>query len=185
MGKLSKSTILEVLFWVAVAGIFFGYTFKFNQPIEIYKFGATGWPRVILLLIMLVALGNLYYNFKNGSKAQQDRVGMGDDPDEVSYDTLDIHVKTGFILIIPFLYALSLKPVGFYCATPVFIALIMCAWGERRWKFILGNTVFIYALLLVLFMLVLNAPLPQGNVSPFYDVSAFLLKMKTQFDELF
>jgi hypothetical protein len=185
MGKLSKPTILEALFWIAIAGIFFCYTFTFNQPIEIYKFGATGWPRVILLLILLVAFGNLYYNFINGSKVQQDRVGMSDDPDDVSYDSFDTYLKTGFILIIPFLYALSLKPVGFYCATPIFIALIMYAWGERRFKFILGNTVLIYALLLVLFMLALNAPLPQGNISPFYDVSAFLLKMKTQFDQLF
>jgi hypothetical protein len=110
---------------------------------------------------------------------------MSNDPDDVSYDSFNTYFKTGFILIIPFLYALSLKPVGFYCATPIFIALIMCAWGERRVKFILGNTVFIYTLLLALFILVLNAPLPQGNVSPFYDVSAFLLRMKTQFDQLF
>ena len=185
MGKLSKTTIMEGLFWVATAGLFFSYTFTFNQPIEIYKFGATGWPRVILLLILIVAFGNLYYNFKMGSKVQQDRIGMGDDHDEVSYYSLETYLKTGFILIIPFLYAVSLKPVGFYCGTPVFVALIMFAWGERRWRFILGNTLFIYFLLLVLFMLVLNAPLPQGNVSPFYDISAFLLKMKTQFDQLF
>ena len=185
MGKLSKTTIMEGLFWVATAGLFFSYTFTFNQPIEIYKFGATGWPRVILLLILIVALGNLYFNFKMGPKVQQDRIGTGDDHDEVSYYSLETYLKTGFILIIPFLYALSLKPVGFYCGTPVFVALIMFAWGERRWKFILGNTLFIYVLLLVLFMLVLNAPLPQGNVSPFYDISAFLLKMKTQFDQLF
>ena len=120
-----------------------------------------------------------------GPNVQQDRIGMGDDHDEVSYYSIETYLKTGFILIIPFLYALSLKPVGFYCGTPVFVALIMFAWGERRWRFILGNTLFIYFLLLVLFMLVLNAPLPQGNVSPFYDISAFLLKMKTQFDQLF
>mgnify|MGYP001201556064 FL=1 len=185
MGKISKPTIIEAFFWIVIAGIFFTYTFTFNQPIEIYKFGAAGWPRVILLLILLVAFGNLYYSLRHGSKAQQDRVGMGDDTDEVAYDSFGAYLKTGFILIIPFLYALSLKPIGFYCATPVFIVLVMFAWGERRWKFILGSTLFIYILLLVLFMLVLNAPLPQGNISPFYDVSAFLLKMKTQFDQLF
>jgi len=67
----------------------------------------------------------------------------------------------------------------------VFIALIMLAWGERRLGFILGSTVVIYTLLILLFMVVLNAPLPQGNVSPFYDISAFMLKTKTQLDQLF
>ncbi len=176
---------MEALFWVAIAGLFFSYTFKFNQPIEIYRFGATGWPRVILVLMLIVAFGNLYYNFKNGPKTQRERIGIGDDPDEVSYESVKTYLKTGLILVIPFLYALSLKPVGFYCSTPIFVAVIMLAWGEQRWKFILGITLFIYMLLLVLFLLILNAPLPQGNVSPFYDISAFLLKMKTQFDQLF
>jgi hypothetical protein len=89
------------------------------------------------------------------------------------------------VLILPLVYALSLKPVGFYSGTPIFIALIMIAWGERRVRFILINTILIYAILIGLFMIVLNAPLPQGNKSPFYDVSAFMLKTKTQFDQMF
>jgi hypothetical protein len=32
--------------------------------------------------------------------------------------------------------------------------------------------------------MVLNAPLPQGNVSPFYDYSAFILRMNSQFQQL-
>ena len=39
----------------------------------------------------------------------------------------------------------------------------------------LGITLLIYAILLALFVVVLNAPLPQGNVSPFYDISGFIL----------
>jgi hypothetical protein len=31
---------------------------------------------------------------------------------------------------------------------------------------------------------VLNAPLPQGNVSPFYDFSGFILKMNTNLQNL-
>ena len=79
------------------------------------------------------------------------------------------------------------KPEGQAIAqglVPFFIALIMVAWGERRVSFIIYNTLIIYGLLLLLFMVVLNAPLPQGNVSPFYDVSAFILRMKTQLDQL-
>ena len=95
------------------------------------------------------------------------------------------YIKTGFILVLPLLYGLSLKPVGFYSGTPIFIALIMIAWGERRVRFILTNTLLIYAILIGLFMVVLNAPLPQGNMSPFYDISAFMLKTKTQLDQMF
>ena len=68
MGNLKNSDLVEVAFWLLIAAIFFSVSFNFNQPIEIYKFGATGWPRVILILIGLAALGNLYHSLKNGSK---------------------------------------------------------------------------------------------------------------------
>jgi hypothetical protein len=184
MGNLKKSDLIEVAFWLLIAAIFFSVSFNFNQPIEIYKFGATGWPRVILILLGLAALGNLYHSLKNGSKIQIGRVGANEAPDQVHYSSAVDYLKTAWILLIPLLYAISLKPVGFYFGTPFFISLVMLAWGERRVKFILFNTLFIYSLLIILFMLILNAPLPQGNVSPFYDFSAFMLKMKTQFDQL-
>ena len=185
MGKLSRPDIFEAVFWLLIAVIFFTVSFSFNQPIEIYKFGATGWPRVILFLMALVSLGNFYHAYSKGSKAQEGRVGAKENDEPIEYTSTSQYFKTGMVLVLPLVYALSLKPVGFYSGTPIFIALIMIAWGERRVRFILTNTILIYAILIGLFMIVLNAPLPQGNMSPFYDVSAFMLKAKTQLDQLF
>ena len=185
MGKLSRPDIFEAVFWLLISVIFFVVSFSFNQPIEIYKFGATGWPRVILFLMALVCLGNFYYAYSKGSKAQEGRVGAKENDEPIEYTSIGQYFKTGMVLMLPLVYALSLKPVGFYSGTPIFIALIMIAWGERRVRFILINTILIYAILIVLFMLVLNAPLPQGNMSPFYNISAFMLKTKTQLDQMF
>ena len=185
MGKLSRPDIFEAVFWLLISVIFFVVSFSFNQPIEIYKFGATGWPRVILFLMALVCLGNFYYAYSKGSKAQEGRVGAKENDEPIEYTSIGQYFKTGMVLMLPLVYALSLKPVGFYSGTPIFIALIMIAWGERIVRFILINTILIYAILIVLFMLVLNAPLPQGNMSPFYDISAFMLKTKTQLDQMF
>ena len=185
MGKLSRPDIFEAVFWLLISVIFFVVSFSFNQPIEIYKFGATGWPRVILILMALVSLGNFYHAYSKGSKAQEGRVGAKENDEPIEYTSIGQYFKTGMVLMLPLVYALSLKPVGFYSGTPIFIALIMIAWGERRVRFILINTILIYAILIVLFMLVLNAPLPQGNMSPFYDISAFMLKTKTQLDQMF
>ncbi len=185
MGNHRSSDVIEVVFWLALAIIFFAVSFEFNQPIEIYKFGATGWPRVILFLTAVVAIGNFYQAYKKGAVAHKGRVGALDEADAVHYKSFSQYLQTGWLLILPLIYAISLKPVGFYCSTPFFIALIMVAWGERRASFILYNTLIIYGLLLLLFMIVLNAPLPQGNVSPFYDVSASILRAKTQLGQLF
>ena len=184
MGKLSRAHFIETGIWLFIFIVFFSFSFEFNKPIEIYKFGATGWPRSILFLLILVGIGNLYYAWNNGSETQKGRVGFSEESSEVTYNSLSQVTKTSIILLLPLAYAILLKPVGFYAGTPFFIALILMAWGERRIGIILMVTLIIYAFLIILFMFLLNAPLPQGNVSPFYDFSAFMLKTKTQLQQL-
>jgi len=102
MGKLGRTDIFEAVFWLLIAIIFFAFSFNFNQPIEIYKFGATGWPRVILFLMALVALGNFYQAYSKGSAAQEGRVGAKENDDPIEYTSTGQYFKTGMILILPF-----------------------------------------------------------------------------------
>jgi len=184
MGKLRNSHLVEGGIWVTIIVIFFSFSFEFNQPIEIYKFGATGWPRVILGILFFVTLGNIYHQYNYGSAIQKGRVGIADEYNEEGDKSTGTLFKIIAVLFTPFLYALSLKPAGFYFTTPFFILAIILLFGERRPRWIISITLLIYALLLSLFMVVLNAPLPQGNMSPFYDYSAFILRMNTQFQQL-
>ena len=180
MSKLKTNHKVETLIWLTIVAVFFVFSFEFNQEIEIYKFGATGWPRVILGLLLLVTLGNFLHLYKKGSEAQLGRVGISDVEEEISYDGIGSIKKLIAILVLPLIFSWSLKPVGFYSATPVFIALTIMLLGEKRIKWVLGITLFIYLVLILLFMVILNAPLPQGNVSPFYDFSAFMLTLNTK-----
>ena len=185
MGKLTRSHMIETGVWLTICIIFFTFSFEFNQPIEIYKFGATGWPRVVLLLLLLATIGNFYYLRTHGSAVQKGRVGIADeDESDTDYGDFGAVVKVIGVLGTPFVFAMLLKPVGFYFATPFFIALIIVLFGERRVKWVLGITAMIYAILLGLFMVVLNAPLPQGNMSPFYDYSALILTLNTQLQQM-
>ena len=185
LGQLTKAHLVEGAAWSLIVVVFFGYSFEFNQSIEIYKFGATGWPRVILLLLLVVTAGNFYYQFRYGSAIQKGRVGIAEnDESETDYSDPATLLKVAGVLLTPFIFAYLLKPVGMYSGAPVFIALVIYLFGERRWKWILGITLLIYAILLGLFVVVLNAPLPQGNVSPFYDFSGFILKMNTNLQNL-
>ena len=185
MGKLNTSHLIEAVAWVAISALFFIYSFEFNQKIEIYKFGATAWPRSILLMLMLVIAGNLFYQRANGSAPQPGRVGISEDDLDDAEKSLSSYLNIGSFLFLPLIFAWSLKPVGFYAATPVFTALVIVLLGERRPRWIIGITLFIYAIIIGLFMIVLNAPLPQGTVSPFYDFSAFMLRMNNQLQNMF
>jgi len=180
MSKIKRGHIVETIVWLSIVLIFYLFSFEFDQEIEIYIYGATGWPRSILTILFLVTLGNFLHIYKKGSGAQLGRVGISDDQEDISYDDFDSIKKLIAILLSPLIFALSLKPVGFYSATPFFIATIIFLLGEKRIKWIISITLLIYSLLILLFMVVLNAPLPQGNVSPFYDFSAFMLTLNTK-----
>jgi len=180
MTKLKTRHIVETLVWLLIVVVFFVYSFEFNQEIEIYKFGATGWPRVILGILLLVTLGNFLHLYKKGSEAHHGRVGISDQEEGISYDGVGSVQKLVAILILPFIFSWSLKPVGFYAATPIFVVLLIFLLGEKRIKWVLANTLIIYFLIIFLFMVLLNAPLPQGNVFPFYDFSALMLTLNTK-----
>lgn len=185
VGRLEKSHLIEAAVWFAIVVIFFGYSFEFNQPIEIYEFGATGWPRIVIFMLLVATAGNLYFQYHHGSEAQEGRVGIAESDDsETDYSNRTTLVKLLAILLTPFIFAWLLKPVGIYFGAPFFIALIIWLFGERRWKAILITTFVIYFIFLALFVVILNAPLPQGNMSPFYDYSAWILKMNTQLQAL-
>jgi len=185
MGNLTKYHFYEFAVWASITFVFFIYSFEFNQEIEIYKFGATAWPRSLLLMLFLVMIGNLLHQRLHGSAIQPGRVGITDDDLADTKKSFFSILNIIVFITLPLVYAWSLKPMGFYSATPIFTALVILLLGERRFKLVIGITLLIYALIIGLFMVFLNAPLPQGTVFPFYDFSAFMLRMNTQLQQLF
>lgn len=185
MGRLTRSHMVEAIVWFLIVAVFYVYSFEFDRPIEIYRFGATAWPRVVILLLLIATLGNIYYQYKYGSAVQEGRVGVSDpSDDETDFGDPSTLIRMLAVLFSPFLFAVLLKPVGIYFSAPFFIAAIMWLFGERRWKAILLMTFVIYMIFIGLFLVALNAPLPQGNTSPFYDFSAWILTMNTQLQNL-
>ena len=79
MGNLQKTHIIEAASWIVIIAILYAFSFEFDKEIEIYRFGASGWPRSILALFCLVVVGNIWYQYNHGSKIQAGRVGISDD----------------------------------------------------------------------------------------------------------
>ena len=181
LGRLTRTHLIEAIVFLLIVAIFYGFSFEFNQPIEIYRFGATAWPRVVIFLLLLATLGNLWFQYKYGS-ATQETIGQSNDESDLSDPAAIMRMLA--ILLTPFLFAWLLKPVGIYSSAPFFIAAIIWLFGERRWKAILIMTLVIYFVFIGLFLVILNAPLPQGNVSPFYDFSAWILTLNAKLQGL-
>lgn len=172
--RITKGELFEVGFWLAFAAGAFALTFTFDQDIEIYKYGANGWPRVVIILIVLAALGQLLHDVKV-RLASEDRGEKTAATGLAGHERTEYLLRMGAILVTPFIFAFLLDYVGFYSIAPVFIAAFLYIGGERRWGRLLGISLFIYALMILFFAKLLFVGLPTGNWHPFYDFSNWLL----------
>lgn len=181
---LTRGQWFEVAFWLVLAVGAFALTYGFNYEIEIYRFGAYGWPRVVAGIMFLAVLGQLYHDLVYGRRRGGSPAGGGETaaagetaaPVEAGEArNLRYYLRMAVILGLPMLYAALLNSIGFFALTPFFIAAFLYTAGERRWKWILGITVCLYLFLVIVFSRLFYVGLPVGNLHPFYDFSNWLL----------
>ena len=110
MGKVKIGFLVEAGLWLSLVAFLFYQTFGFNQDIEIYRYGATAWPRVILLLMAAAAIGQLLFNFSRASRKEAGMIasamddGSGDVAKETGHYSLRWYLHTGLLVAIPFVY---------------------------------------------------------------------------------
>jgi len=190
MSKLRTGHIVEVAFWLILIAFFFAYTFEFDKEIEIYKYGAAMWPRAILLLMALAAIGQLLDQRRNGDASSSNTMAKAheDSAQETDNTGPAWYVSTLILLAIPFIYMVIPEKVASLMSVtdiapgeprigPVFIIGVMLLMGERRIKRMAMVMPFLYGLLLLFFVKLLYVGLPTGNVRPFYDFGNWVVSL--------
>lgn len=172
MSRIPLKTLVEAGLWIAFAIVAYAYSFQFDKDIETYRFNATGWPRAVLLFIVLAALAHVYQVYR--THAPGDGADMAGDAEEDETERRPYWRLIG-MLGLPVVYAFVLEPLGFYATTPVFIFLFLVLAEERRWQYLIGISFGLYALLVFVFGKLLYLSLPVGTVQVFYDFSNWLL----------
>lgn len=110
MGNLRVGQIVEVGLWLGLVLFLYIYSFEFDKEIEIYKFGASAWPRAILLLIAIAAIGQLATQWKRGDAAGSSMIGQASDDGasegaaESEHNSFKWYCWTFFLIAIPFVY---------------------------------------------------------------------------------
>ena len=79
MGRLRIGHLVEAAFWLGLCLVLYVYSFEFDKDIEIYKFGATAWPRAIILLIAIAAIGQLVHHWFKGDEASSKMISAAVD----------------------------------------------------------------------------------------------------------
>lgn len=165
----------ELAVWLVLAGGAYALSFRFDQPIGGYRFGAAGWPRAIAALILAVALVQFAVRFAGAQRAHP---GEPAAPFWSQFFAggarANLTVAAAFAL--PILYVLLLPRTGFYLTTPLFLIAYLYVLGERRWRHLIGVSLVIYALMVLVFTTVFYVALPVGNWPVFYDLNNWLLE---------
>lgn len=177
MTSLTRGQTFEVVFWIGFAALAYYFSFEFDQDIEIYIFGASGWPRVVIALIVLAALCQLIQDLvrQKQAKAEPAAEAPGAEPGLPRDEQRAYVIRMAAVMTLPVAYALVLDYSGFYVTTPFFIALYLYVTGERRPRMLIAVPIGIYLLLLFFFTKLLYVGLPVGYTSPFYEISNWLL----------
>ena len=141
-----------------------------------YRFGADGWPRLIIGLIVVAACGQLYHAWQEsrGPDAPDPEAmpSLWDRMAEVGAGSMG---RMAVLLLLPVCYALLLERTGFYFTTPVFLAAYLFASGEHRWGRVILIPLVISGVVTVLFTRYLYMSLPVGYWPGFYDFSNWLV----------
>jgi hypothetical protein len=99
MGKLRTGHLVEAGLWLGLCLFLYIYSFEFEKDIEIYKFGATAWPRA-----------QLFHHWKRGDEVSSEIIDAAthDDAEEAAHDAHHEDIKwyasTFGLLLIPFAY---------------------------------------------------------------------------------
>lgn len=103
-GRTTAGHAIEAALWLLLAAFLYALSFRFERAIEIYKYGATAWPRAILLLIAIAAVGQFIYHRQLDADADAAR-DASDAPDARAggFDPRQFF-STCTLLALPFIY---------------------------------------------------------------------------------
>jgi hypothetical protein len=168
--------LAEPAIWLIIAAGMWVYSYRFDQELSSYALGPVWWPRAVILLIALAAVGAFLHDMRRlGTWGENSKAAAGAEDEADGEMDGSARVRLAAAVVLPLIYAWLLPRAGYYVATPVFIATYMSILGVSRWRTIALTTIAAYAVLLLVFTRLLYIPLPTGNWPGFYDFSNWLL----------
>lgn len=168
MGRI----IGELALWLGLAAAAFALSFEFADEAGTYAWGAASWPRMIIVLMTLVALAQ--FAIRRRALGTRAALEPGTAPDILPRSP-EARVKLVGALGLPLVYVYLLPHAGFYATTPFFLAAYLAVLGERRPAVLILAPLVIYAVVNLVFTKLFYVALPTGNWPGFYEFSNWFL----------
>jgi putative tricarboxylic transport membrane protein len=147
----------------SVAAMIFALIFYFNS----LSLTPAGYqlPRIIITVIILLSIAMFiesYRNYKKPvilNKSEEENNSGEEEPSKINYKRTII-----FILMIS-VYVLSIKPLGYFVITPIYVIAAYLYLKAARLRTILAISIGFTAFVYILFVVLLKLPIPIGPMS--------------------
>jgi preprotein translocase subunit SecG len=173
-----RSILIEGVTWLTLAIMAFSLTFKFDDHLANYRYGAASWPRAIITGIVIFTLIQVVLNILalvqhrssggislNGEDAGTEKTPTG----------AKTYLKRVATFGVPLLFLFMIPRMGYYALAPLFIVGYMLLLGERKLIHLVVTSFMIYAVTLLVFTKLLFVPLPEGTWPGFYEFSSWII----------
>ena len=160
-----QKIIGEWLFWCALVTLFWLQTVSFAEPIAEFRFGADGWPKMVLLGIFIGATGQMAFGLYEAMRTHS-QTKSDDAPARQIGRWQQIS-----IFVLPLLYLWLMHRIGFFIVTPFFIAAYLWVLEVRRWRPLIFVSAGVFGFVLLLFVRFFYVALPVGAWPFFYEIN--------------
>ncbi len=188
-GDHRVAPLAEWLFWTILVAVLWSQTARFSQPIANFRFGADGWPKVVLLCLWLGATFQLAISLwrvgqeEKSAKKNKEKTKKKDKARKrgrVSLYELVLskqNWRIAGIFLIPLLYLWLMRRMGFFIITPFFVMLYLWVLEVRRWDYLIAVSFSVYALVLLVFTRLFYVALPIGSWHWCYEVNNYIITL--------
>jgi len=172
MKSKANKSLFESLAWLLAAVVAYALTYEFDEVSPTYQFGPAAWPRALLIGVMIAAVMLWWLPGAAGSGGKSsEKEKDGDPPPGL---TRRDHMRRIAIFAVPVIYVFTMDKFGFLLATPFFLIGYMYLLGYRRWRRLIPLCGAIYCAVVLLFVVLMSTPLPQG-VGFFHSLNGEIL----------
>lgn len=159
MGGIIFNFILLVVF-----SVFLKMSFDIEDLREVDPLGAAGFPKIILILLVIFLLISLINTIKEYVKNK--------DANMSNISKKSIFMVVSLVILIG-LFILVLDKIGFFFSILLLTPSVLLALGERKRLVLILLTVFTPIVFTILFGVTLSIPLPRG-IGIFMEISRLI-----------
>lgn len=158
--RVRDSVLWEAVAWLAFAAAAYALSCEFAGAQPYNPLGAAFWPRVVIVIIVVASAVLFISRFLAASHHEEK---AADYIEEVPDDLPGVTWRTIAIFVVPVLWVFAMHRMGFLLSTPVFLMIFTWLMGVKSMKLIVGFSLSFFAVLVVVFYMIIFTPLPMGG----------------------